>query len=362
MILTNILHKLKISCRNRARRGEAMGKRAKASRRIRLEDLAQSCGVSISTVSRVLSGGAGVRAEVAEKVQRAAAEYAYLLPSSLAGQKIIVVASRAAMIDYARNQFTLNVMQGVEERARLLRAQVSSIAVSTPEEERAVLDQAARDPDTAGLLFLTLDDQEMLAQSRDFPKPIVLLNGDDPLMQHSSVAPSNRAAGALACDHLIALGHRRILFLMRRGRRTIERRFEGWRDRMMQAGTYSQDLVVETADWLPDLAQDAIARRLVARDFTAILAASDSLALGALQALGRAGISVPHEVSVMGMDGLPQSAFLQPPLCAIQMPMVEIGGAAVELLRDLKSGLPLPARRIELACRLQLRGSTGPMQ
>lgn len=336
------------------------GKRAKASRRIRLEDLAQSCGVSISTVSRVLSGGAGVRPELVERVQRAAVEYSYTLPSSLAGQKIVVLASRAAMVDYARSQFTLNVMQGVEDRARLLRAQVVTRAVATPDEERQVLAEVAADPDTAGLLFLTLDDEEMLAQSRGFPKPIVLLNGDDPLMQHSSIAPSNRAAGALATDHLIRLGHRRILFLLRRGRRTIERRYEGWRDRMVQAGAYDPALVVEVDDWLPELAEIAIAKRLARRDFTAILTAGDSLALGALQALARAGIAVPGEVSVMGMDGLPQNAFLNPPLCAIQMPMSDIGGAAVELLRDLKSGLPLPARRIELACRLLIRESTGP--
>lgn len=335
------------------------GKRGKASRRIRLEDLAQSCGVSVSTVSRALSGAAGVRAEIVEKVQRAAADYAYLMPSSLAGQRIVVLASRAAMIDYARSQFTLNVMQGVEDRARVLRAQVVTRAVGTPGEERQVLDEAAADPATAGLLFLTLDDEEMLAPTRGFPKPIVLLNGDDPLMQLSSVAPSNRAAGALATDHLIRLGHRRILFLMRRGRRTIERRYEGWRDRMQQAGAFDPALLVEVEDWLPDLAEAAIARRLAHRDFTAILAAADVLAQGALQALTTAGVAVPDEVSVMGMDGLPQTAFLTPPLTAMQMPMAEIGGAAVELLRDLKSGLPLPPRRIELACRLLLRESTG---
>ncbi len=337
------------------------GKSGKASRRIRLEDLAQSCGVSISTVSRALSGGSGVRPEIVERVQRAAADYAYLLPSSLSGQKIVVLASRAAMIDYARSQFTLNVMQGVEDRARVLRAQVVTRAVGTADDERRVLDEASADPDTAGLLFLTLDDEEMLAPTRGFPKPVVLLNGDDPLMQLSSVAPSNRAAGALATDHLIRLGHRRILFLMRRGRRTIERRLEGWRDRMQHAGCWDPALVVEVEDWLPDLAEAAVTQRLRQGGFTAILAAGDVLAQGALQALAKAGVSVPGQVSVMGMDGLPQTAFLNPPLTAMQMPMAEIGGAAVELLRDLRSGLPLPARRIELACRLLPRESTGPV-
>jgi len=97
------------------------GKRAKATRRIRLEDLALACGVSVATVSRALSGAGGVRPDLAERIQRKAQEFRYALPSTLAGQRLLVVASPAAMEDYAHSQFTLNVMQGIEERARLLR-------------------------------------------------------------------------------------------------------------------------------------------------------------------------------------------------------------------------------------------------
>lgn len=334
------------------------GKRGKASRRVRLEDLAQVCGVSIATVSRALSGGEGVRPDLVERIQRAAQDFNYAPPSSLAGQKIMVLASAAAMEDYARSQFTLAVMQGLEERASLLRAAIATRSIGAAAQERAALDEAADDPAVAGLLFVTLDDEDNLLPVRGFPKPVVLVNGDDPSMRLSSIAPSNRAAAALAAEHLFSLGHRRILFLMRRGRRTIERRFEGWRDRMLAHGVMDEGLVVEVPDWLPELAREAVAGRLRrGRDFTAILAAGDSLAFGALQALRAAGVSVPGEVSVMGMDGLPQGAFHDPPLTAIEMPTRAIGAGAVDLLRDLRSGLPLPARRIELACRLLERGS-----
>ncbi len=338
------------------------GKRGKASRRIRLEDLAANCGVSVSTVSRALSGAAGVRDDIREQIRRAAREYNYALPSSIAGQKIMVVASAAAMIDYARSQFTLNVMQGLEERATFLRASVVTRAVERPEDEIDVLNEARNDELVAGLLFLTLDDDPMLAPTRGFDKPVVLVNGDDPLMQLSSIAPSNRAAAALATEYLIRLGHRRILFLMRRGRRTIERRYEGWRDRMVQDGIATGGLTVEVSDWLPELAADAISDRIGRNglDFTAILAAGDSLAIGAIKALTQAGISIPGQVSVLGMDGLPQGAFCNPPLSAMRMPMREIGTAAIDLLRELRSGPTLPARRIELACAMLERESCGP--
>jgi DNA-binding LacI/PurR family transcriptional regulator len=338
-------------------------KKAKASRRVRLADLAEACNVSIATVSRALSGEAGVRPDLIERIQRAAQDFSYALPSTMAGQSILVLASAAAMEDFARSQFTLNVMQGIEDHAKLLRASVTTQAIVSTEQEQEVLAKAAEDPNIVGVLFLTLDDEQILAAARGFPKPVVLLNGDDPSMQFSSVAPSNRAAGALATDYLIGLGHQRILFLMRRGRRTIERRFEGWRDRMFPRGRdYDPSLVIEVSDWLPNLAAEAIHERIARQgcDFTAIVCAGDVLAQGAMQALQSRCLSVPDDVSVLGMDGLPQGAFLQPPLSAVAMPMREIGAAAVDLIRDVRSGPAMPARRIEFACRLVQRGSCGP--
>lgn len=339
------------------------GKSGKPSRRIRLDDLATACGVSIATVSRALSGAPGVRPDLVEKIQRKAQDFRYALPSTLAGQRLIVLASAAAMEDYARNQFTLNVMQGIEERAHLLRADLTTQAITSTAQEEQILAAAAKDPKVAGLLFLTLDGDDMLAAARRSPKPVVLVNGDDPLMQLSSVAPSNRAAATLATDHLIRLGHRRILFICRRGRRTIERRIEGWRDRMTSGGLpLDPDLQIDVTDWLPDYAARAITGRIKERglDFTAVLCASDSLALGALQGLQALGVDVPNQVSVLGMDGLAQGAFFTPPLTAIEIPMRHIGAAAVDLLRDLSFGAHMPARRIEIACKLIERQSCAP--
>jgi DNA-binding LacI/PurR family transcriptional regulator len=120
---------------------------------------------------------------------------------------------------------------------------------------------------------------------------------------------------------------------MRRGRRTIERRFEGWQDALRERGLAAGDLAVEVADWLPDLAAEAIARRIEARglDFTAVLAAGDSLAIGAMMAIRKSGYEVPADVSVMGMD-------------------------------DADLGGDLPPRRIEFACHIVQRQSTGPVR
>nr|WP_202311988.1 LacI family DNA-binding transcriptional regulator [Mesorhizobium sp. L-8-10] len=341
------------------------GKRGKKSRRVRLEDIAQACGVSLSTASRALAGEKGVRPEIRRQVLEAAKNANYVIPTAVAGQKVILAASSAAMIDYVRNQFTLYVLEGLKERAQTLGLEIVTRPIANQAEELAVLKEAQEDNGVAGLLFLTIDDEGMLAATRGFDKPVVLLNSDDPFMRLSSVTPCNRSSAHLATDYLIRLGHRRILFLMRPGRRTIERRYEGWRDAMLAHGLpVTDDLVVPVDDWLPELATQVIARRIAANglDFTALLAAGDSLAVGAMVGVQQMGFSVPGDVSVMGMDDLPQAAFLNPPMTSMHIPMREIGSVALDLLRDDLSGLPVPSRRVELACHLVERASTAKVR
>ncbi|RRI00698.1 LacI family transcriptional regulator [Mesorhizobium tamadayense] len=339
------------------------GKRGRPSRRIRLEEIAARCGVSVSTASRALSGVGGVRDELRTTIIEAAKSMNYAIPASVAGRKVILAASSVAMVDSARNQFTYHVLDGLNERARMLGVELVTRPVATPEEETALLRESECDDSVAGCLFLTLDDDDVLTRAAGFSKPIVLVNGDDPSMRHSSVTPCNRSAAMLAAQHLIGLGHHRVLFLMRRGRRTIERRYEGWRDALIAGGVADfEDLVIEVQDWLPELASKAVKERIATRglDFTAVLTAGDSLAFGVIAGIQEAGYSVPGDVSVVGMDDLPLAAFCNPPLTAMHIPMHEIGSAALSLLLDDMAHSVLPPRRVELACYLVERQSTAP--
>lgn len=338
-----------------------MTKRAKPSRKIRLEDIAARCGVSLSTASRALSGEKGVRPDIRAQITDMAKALNYVIPLSLTAKKVVLAASSAAMIDYMRNQFTAQVLEGLHTRAEALGIEIVTQPIVDGDNIIDPLRDALADNNIAGFLFLTLDDEDVLTLTRDFIKPVVLINGDDPLMRLSSVTPCNRSATHMATEYLQALGHERILFMMRRGRRTIERRFEGWRDAMQKHGIADiQDLIVEVEDWLPELATKAITQRISARglDFSAVLTAGESLAAGAMLGVQQAGLTVPHDVSVMGMDDLPQAAFYNPPLTTIHIPMREIGASALDLLLDSVGGPARPARRIELACHIVERRST----
>lgn len=153
---------------------------------------ALQCGVSISTASRALAGGKGVRAEIRARLLNAAKASNYTIPASIADRKVILAASSVAMIDYVRNQFTFYVLEGLRERASALGVEILTRPIASRDEEIVVLREAQTNDEVVGCLFLTLDDEEMLTATSDFPKPIVLVNGDDPSMRLSSVTPCNR--------------------------------------------------------------------------------------------------------------------------------------------------------------------------
>ena len=341
------------------------GKRGKPSRRSRLVDVADACGISVSSASRALSDGKGVRDDVRDRVVKAAKALNYRVPASLADRKVILAASSVAMIDFMRNQFTYYVLEGLKERALAHDVILVNRLIRDRADELAILDEARLDDEIAGCLFLTLNDEELVTLAATCAKPVVLVNADDPSMRLSSVTPCNRSAAFVATSHLIELGHRDIIFLMRHGRRTIERRLEGYRDALRRHQIpWRDDFIMEVDDWLPELGADALTRRLDAKglDFTAVLAAGDSLAIGAVAGLQARRVGVPEEVSVMGIDDLPQSAFISPPLTTMHIPIREIGACALDLLVEVLSDPKLSTRRLELGCHIVTRQSTGPVR
>ncbi|PWC22588.1 MULTISPECIES: LacI family DNA-binding transcriptional regulator [Brenneria] len=338
--------------------GDNHSKNDPTYRRVRLEDIATRCGTSLSTVSRALSGDKGVSAELRNKIQEMARAVRYTPAQEIGGSKIVLAASQVAMLDYYRYQFSWYVLQGLKERAKMLGIEIITHPLS--EAGASQLSALMADPAIGGLLALTVDDLEILNTVVSLNKPAVLVNSDDPLMRLSSVLPCNRSATRLAADYLVQQGHRNIIFLTHPGRRTIEQRLEGWRDAMLHYHlSCDTTQVITVADWLPELAEQAVMDYIQRHQtpFSAILCANDSLAIGAIGALNKLGISVPDDVSVMGMNDLPQAEFTQPELTTVHLPVQEIGVVALELLQDMIAGTVQIPRRVELACSLIERQS-----
>lgn len=333
---------------------------ATPQRRARLEDIAKRCRVSTSTVSRALSGQKGVRAEVAQRVLEAARLAHYPLANPLAGRRVIVAASAAAMVDYGRTQFSWLVLEGLRAGANAESAEIVPLALPNGAKAKDALEQALADREAAGLILLTVDDVALLDLVHERSWNTVLVNCEDPWMRFSSICPCNRSAARLGADYLLDRRHTAIGFVARLGRQTIQRRLEGWRDALEARDLPVDDShIITVGDWVPKLAEAAILERIDAGDFpfTALLCAGDSLAIGVMNALAVRGLGVPDDVSVIGIDDLPVLEFVKPRLTTMHIPATEIGMQAFKLLHEQSGEPERVPRRIELACRLVHRDS-----
>ncbi|WP_370426763.1 LacI family DNA-binding transcriptional regulator [Pantoea vagans] len=327
-------------------------------RRVRLEDIAIRCRTSLSTVSRALSGEKGVSHELRTRIQDVARAMRYTPAQELGGARIVLAISQVAMLDYHRYQFSWYVLQGLKARATLLG--VDLITHPLNDNDNGALQALLEEPDVGGVLALTVDDSGFLDMLVNLQKPAVLVNTEDPLMRLSSVLPCNRSATRMACEHLLDRGHRDILFLTHPGRRPIEQREEGWREAMRcHQLLCDNSRILTVTDWLPELAERAVIARFRdnPHECTAILCANDSLALGAINGMRALGVRVPEEMSVMGMNNLPQAEFATPPLTTVHLSVQEIGTLALELLQDIIEGRMAIPRRVELACAIVERQS-----
>lgn len=329
--------------------------------RSRLQDIAEACDVSISTVSRALAGQKGVRSDIRQTILEAARAVRYPVPSRLQGARIAILASHAAMTDYGRTQFTWHVLEGLKAAATAHAIEFSLVTLPDADTDRETPLGCLDDDETSGILLLTVDDRNVLDRVVGSGRPAVLINGEDARMRISSVSPCNRSAARMATRFLIDLGHERIGFMMRPGRPTIRRRLEGWQDALVDAGLAARpEHVISVGDWTPECAEVAIAERVRQGDlgFTALLCAADSLAMGVLSALTTHQLRCPDDLSVMGIDNLPVSELLAPRLTTMHIPARDLGETAVEMLMDQIRHGPQLARRTELACRLIARKST----
>ena len=214
------------------------------------------------------------------------------------------------------------------------------------------------------------------------PLPDGMLNrlpfGNTPLviMDHGQAPPPNaiglvsfdwRGGAYAATRHLLQQGHGRIGYVGGIPDRSSTReREEGYRQALAEAGIPFDPGLIYPGDFLTESGYRGALKLLraspsAARQVTALLMANDLMALGALQAIGEAGLRVPDEISVVGMDDTFFTAFLSPPLTTVHVPTQEAGRQGIQMLAEMPQASD-PLRRLVLPTRLVVRRSTTPSQ
>lgn len=301
-------------------------------RRIGQAEIAHAAGVSVSTVSRVLTGAPGISDEVRGKVMKIAEDLGHPVSVDVPRSRVkAAIAFLATGPDLLVGALYQTILEGIHEAAAPAGLQLS---VALRERMGAIPDYLLEDPDV-GIFLIGLDPNEgALEQMGRAGRSVVLVNGLDPDLRFDAVAPANFFAGRLAARHLAALGHRRLLHLTTRQRWTLNRRAQGFASGVQDFAPEAQVDIIDLES-LDAASVVAAADRLFADDRfqdAAILCGNDIAALTLIQALRSRGLHVPDDVSVMGFDDLPFAALCNPPLTTIRVDWRRLGREAVRLM------------------------------
>jgi len=330
---------------------------------ITIQDVAREPGVSVSTVSRVLNDKDDVATETYQKVQQVIAELGYtssLAARSMRSRRTNVI---GLILPDVEDPFTIQVMRGVNRA--IMELDYDLIAYTSGSIRRH--SSAEREQYYVSLLNGSITDGVIIVApaatgfSTDAPVVVVDPNNDCP--DCPAVIATNRAGALEAMEYLIDLGHTRIGFIGGRpDLQSAQQRQQGYEDALRQAGiALDADLIV-VGDFSTETGRECTRQLLsLPEPPTAIFAASDQSAFGAIKAAREEGLSVPGDLSVVGFDNTPEAAYFQPALTTVDQFMDRMGYVATEMLIALAQGEPLEGDLYKIPTDFVVRESCGPV-
>ncbi|MGQ4336115.1 LacI family DNA-binding transcriptional regulator [Streptomyces hayashii] len=317
--------------------------------------IAESAGVSVPTVSKVLNGRSGVSDETRARVEELIHRYGYRKPPKNRSNLVELVFREL------ESMWAVEIIRGVERVARRNKVGVlvSEFGLQdTP--ARTIDDTLGRRPQCVLSVSQLSEEERDQLEAKGIPfvvfDPTEELPDDVPF-----VGATNWRGGQAATRHLVDLGHRRIAMISGPDHPFCQARLAGYTSALTEAGLpVDPDLVVKTL-----LTRDdgrAAARELLSRPDrpTAVFTANDMQALGVYQAARELGLSIPQDLSVVGFDDVPAVAWVDPPLTTVHQPLAEMAVAATELALAMGRGEDVPQVGVEIATTLTVRESTAP--
>jgi DNA-binding LacI/PurR family transcriptional regulator len=328
-----------------------------------IRDVAAAAGVSYQTVSRVLNDSPRVRAETRRQVLETIERLGYR-PNRAArtlglgrARAVTVVTSNTTLYGYA------STLQGIEEAAREegLAVGVRVIESIRSADVRQAVEYVS-DPTAGGVVVVAFDAEgaEVLRQlPDDVPAVAAIEPGVLPDTDRTMICLDERVAAADATRHLLSLGHRTVHHVAIPSESGTRGREAGWRQALTDAGSEIPQVIA--AGW--DAPSAYQAGRVLAADsaVTAILCGNDDTAMAVRRALYDLGRDVPGEVSIIGFDDVPGSAYWTPALTTVRMDFGSLGRACLAAVLAELDSHPQPEPALVLP-RLVIRESTAPPQ
>jgi DNA-binding LacI/PurR family transcriptional regulator len=322
-----------------------MKSEASDKRRLQMVDIARLAGVSVSTVSRALSGSTLVNLETRDRIKQLAQSLNYSI--NLGAQNLrlqknltvgVVVPYDAASRQHISDPFFLSIVGAI---ADCLTDHGYDMLLSRVDSEH--LDAASRLYDSGKAIGLIIIGQwrhhDQLNQLAARNVPVVVWGGELPQQLYCSVGGDNVNGGMQATTHLLKSGRKRIAFLGDIDLPEVWLRHQGYLRAHEAAGGVPDPQLLVRVPFEPQAARAAIDQLCSSGpEFDGVLACSDLLAIQTMQALRTAGRSVPGDVSVVGYDDMPLAAYCDPPLTTIHQPVDQAGAALVDALLRMLGG------------------------
>ena len=327
-----------------------------------IKDVAREADVSVATVSRVFNDSGPVSESTRQRILEVAGRLQYS-PNGAARSLITNRTSTiGVLLPDLYGEFFSEVIRGMDQAAQpsgyhLL---VSSSHDAKDEIEAALRAMRGR---VDGLIVMSPHvDARSLVTNVPGTLPIVLLNCAVTGNGYDALSIENQRGARDMVRHLLGLGHRSIAIITgAAGNHDAAERLRGYQDAMREAGVAVPNDWVIPGDFTEASGYRAATAVLALRDRpTAVFAANDAMAIGALSALRDAGVAVPGDIAVVGFDDIPMARYMSPPLSSVHVAIAELGTQAVRtLIHAIDSKNEHARRHHRLPTTLVIRKSCG---
>ena len=328
---------------------------------VNIKDIARQVGVSPSTISRVVNGKKHVNSEKREQILKLIEETGY-------------VPNRAARSMVLKRSFTVGII--IPDTFNMFQRQLFSIierhlesfgyhtmfffAKFDEQSEEACLNRIKAEKPDGVIMIHEIKNPVFYEYIKKTGIPIVTSTFHYPGI--SSIHVNEERASRDAVNHLIGLGHRCILMISGDGFTFGRQRAEGFFQALTEADiTWDENRIVYVRHYIAEFGMYGM-RELLLREgkgnFTALFAATDELAIGAIRVLTDEGLRVPEDVSVVGFDDIDIAQYINPRLTTICQPLTEIGEKTTLVLHRQITGSNLAEEELILPYKLVIREST----
>ncbi len=330
-----------------------------------INEIARLAQVSPATVSKVLNNRRYVSTITRARVERVIAETGFVPSQRARGLSKRRSFILGLLIPYTSDQLfadphLLEIMRGIEAEANTHEYNLLLSTARAHVEAASAFTRLLRSDAIDGAIIVeTLDVQPFAEALAQQPSPWVVV-GYTSHRDIPAVHADDFGGAFAAAEHLLALGHRRIGVISSSPRPyALEERLRGVRAALAAAGLCLEDALLATGDFSPESgAAGAHALLALPDPPSAIFALNDRMALGVVRAALERGLSVPHDLSVVGFDDIALATLLNPQLTTVRQPGYSLGGAAATALFGLLEGA-VSAAPATLPTELIVRGTTG---